>query len=83
MACVLGWSRRPFYKRAVLLSLLIDLCDMPTFPILNDGFHSDVIKLQSQKSEVLRILIYSMLKTNRKYIFVQVSSPEACFISKI
>ena len=30
--CVLGWSRRPFYKRAVLLSLLIDLFDMPTIP---------------------------------------------------
>ena len=48
-----------------------------------DGFHGDVIRLQSQKSEVLRILIYTRLKINRKYIFVQVSSPEACFISKI
>ena len=48
-----------------------------------DGFHGDVIRLQSQKSEVLRILIYTGLKINRKYIFVQVFSPEACFISKI
>ena len=48
-----------------------------------DGFHGDVIRLQSQKSEVLRILIYTRLKINRKYIFVQVSSTEACFISKI
>ena len=48
-----------------------------------DGFHGDVIRLQSQKSEVLRILIYTRLKISRKYIFVQVSSPEACFISKI
>ena len=48
-----------------------------------DGFHGDVIRLQSQKSEVLRILIYTRLKINRKYIFVQVSSPEACFTSKI
>ena len=48
-----------------------------------DGFNSDVIRLQSQKSEVLRILIYTRLKIDRKYIFVQVSSPEACFISKI
>ena len=31
-----------------------------------DGFHSDVIKLQRQKSEVLRILIYTRLKINRK-----------------
>ena len=31
-----------------------------------DGFHSDVIKLQSQKSQVLRIRIYTRLKTNRK-----------------
>ena len=31
-----------------------------------DGFHSDVIKLQSQKSQVLRICIYTRLKTNRK-----------------
>ena len=48
-----------------------------------DGFHGDVIRLQSQKSEVLRILIYTRLKISRKHIFVQVSSPEACFISKI
>ena len=34
------------------------------FPI--DGFHRDVIRLQSQKSEVLRILIYTRLKINRK-----------------
>ena len=31
-----------------------------------DGFHGDVIRLQSQKSEVLRILIYTRLKINRK-----------------
>ena len=37
------------------------------FPFtLIDAFHSDVIKLQSQKSEVLRILIYTSLKINRK-----------------
>ena len=35
-----------------------------------DGFHSDVIRLQSQKSEVLRILIYTRLKINKKQIFV-------------
>ena len=29
-----------------------------------DGFYSHVIKLQSQNSEVLRILIYSRLKIN-------------------
>ena len=29
-----------------------------------DGFHSGVIKLQSQNSEVLRILIYTRLKIN-------------------
>ena len=35
------------------------------FPFtLTDAFHSDVIKLQSQKSEVLRI--YTSLKINRK-----------------
>jgi len=31
-----------------------------------DGFHSDVIRLQSQKSKVLRILIYTRLKIIRK-----------------
>ena len=31
-----------------------------------DGFYSDVIRLQSQKSEVLQILIYTRLKINRK-----------------
>ena len=33
---------------------------------LIDGFHGDVIRLQSQKSDVLRILIYTRLKINRK-----------------
>ena len=37
-----------------------------TLPIRIDGFHSDVIRLQSQKSKVLRILIYMRLKINRK-----------------
>ena len=32
---------------------------------------------------VLRILIYTGLKKNKKEIFVQVSNPVACFISKI
>ena len=31
-----------------------------------DGFHSDVIKLKSQNSEILRILIYTRLKINKK-----------------
>ena len=31
-----------------------------------DGFNSDAIRLQSQKSEVLQILIYTRLKINRK-----------------
>ena len=31
-----------------------------------DSFHSDVIKLLSQNSEVLRILIYTRLKINKK-----------------
>ena len=48
-----------------------------------DGFHSDVIKLFSQNSEVLRILVYTRLKIDKKLIFVQVSIPVACFISKI
>ena len=47
----------------------------------SDGFHSDVIKLQSQNGEVLRILTHTSLKINKIKIFV-VSSPEACFISK-
>ena len=38
------------------------------------------IKLQSQNSEVLRILIYTRLKINKKQIVVQVSSPAASFI---
>ena len=48
-----------------------------------DGFHSDVIKLQSQNSEVLRIRTYTRFKINTKLIFVQVSGPEVCFTSKI
>ena len=35
-------------------------------PKFIDGFHGDVIRLLSQKSEVLRILIYTRLKINRK-----------------
>ena len=31
-----------------------------------DGFHSDVIKLLSQNSEVLLVLVYTRLKTNKK-----------------
>ena len=31
-----------------------------------DGLHGDIIRLQSQKSAVLRILIYTRLKINRK-----------------
>ena len=31
-----------------------------------DGFHSDVIKWLSQNREVLRILIYTRLKINKK-----------------
>ena len=31
-----------------------------------DGFHSDAIRLQSQKSEVLGIVIYTRLKINTK-----------------
>ena len=42
---------------------------MPISAIL-DGFHGDVIRLQSQKSEVLRILIYTRLKISKKQIFV-------------
>ena len=58
-----------------------------TFFLANEwhiyGFQSDVIRFQSQKSDVLRILIFTRLKINRKYIFVQVFRPEARFISKI
>ena len=45
-----------------------------------DGFNSDVIRLQSQKSEVLRILIYTRFKMNRKQIFVEVTSTKACLV---
>ena len=31
-----------------------------------DGFHCDVIKWKSQNSEILRILIYTRLKINKK-----------------
>ena len=37
-----------------------------TFKFAIDGFHGDFIRLQSQKSKVLRIRIYTRLKTNRK-----------------
>ena len=48
--------KRLYFKNSFGLSLMID------------GFHSDVIKLQDKKSEVLLILIYSrlQLKINRK-----------------
>ena len=39
------------------------------FPKLIDGFHGDVIRLHSQKNEVLRILIYTRLKINRKSLY--------------
>ena len=46
---------------------------------------NNIIKkcFKNHYSEVLRIFIYTRLKINKKLIFVQVSSPEACFISKI
>ena len=65
----------------MLVSFLTISVDFLLFQI--DGFHSDVIRLQSQKSEVLGIVICTRLKINTKEIFVQISSPEACFISKI
>ena len=46
-----------------------------------DGFHSDII-IAKWNCEVLRILIYTRLKINKKQTFA-VSSPEARFISKI
>ena len=51
--------------------------------IIIDSFHGEVIKLQSQISEVLRIFLYTRLKIKEKEILVQVSSPVACFISKL
>ena len=45
-----------------------------------DVFQGDVIKLKSQNREILRILIYTRLKINKNYIFVQVFIPVACFI---
>ena len=56
-----------------LLWIVVGRCG--SFPVLvttylHDGFHSDVIRLQSQKSEILRILIYTRLKINKKQIFV-------------
>ena len=51
--------------------------------IFIDGFHSNVNKLQSQKSEILRLLISTRLKISKKKIFVQVFIPVACSISKI
>ena len=51
--------------------------------IIIDSFHGEVIKLQSQISEVLRIFLYIRLKIKEKEILVQVSSPVACFISKL
>ena len=51
--------------------------------IVIDNFHGEVIKLQSQISEVLRIFPYTRLKINEKEILVQVASPVASFISKL
>ena len=48
----------------MLVSFLTISVDFLLFQI--DGFHSYVIRLQSQKSEVLLILIYTRLKINRK-----------------
>ena len=48
----------------MLVSFLTISVDCLLFQI--DGFHSYVIRLQIQKSEVLRILIYTRLKINRK-----------------
>ena len=43
---------------------------LTTDEVCIDGFHSDVIRLESQKSEVLRNLIYTRLKSNKTKIFV-------------
>ena len=51
--------------------------------IIIDSFHSEVIKLPSQISEVLLIFLYTRLKIKEKEILVQVSNPVACFISKL
>ena len=45
---------------------IIDQTSFTEFGGEIDGFHGDVIRLQSQKSEVLRILIYNKLKIDRK-----------------
>ena len=48
----------------MLVSFLTISVDFLLFQI--DGFQGYVIRLQSQKSEVLLILIYTRLKINRK-----------------
>ena len=77
----------PHTNTVTLLEPYCGTITEPGLPVVRtrhvDGFHGSVIKLQSQNSEVLRILIYTRLKINIKKIFEQVSCPEACFVSKI
>ena len=60
------WENVPFLENSFLLFLSWRLLSCNFCNIYIDGFHGDVIRLQSQKSEVLRILIYTRLKINRK-----------------
>ena len=63
-------------ERRKKISVYFKTCDshMPfrltTDEVCIDGFHSDVIRLESQKSDVLRNLIYTRLKSNKTKIFV-------------
>ena len=76
-AAMEAWWPQHTWRSSIRTSQLLN------FHFSIDGFHNDVIKLLSQNSEVLRILIYTRLKINKKWIFVQVSILVACLISKI
>ena len=48
-----------------------------------DGFNSDVIRLQSQKSEVLRILIYTKAREMFRQITYKLWTTKTCDLDKL
>ena len=59
-------SHRGIVIFVIILSLVAIIIIIIIIVNTIDDFHCDVIKLYSQNSEILRILIYTRLKVNKK-----------------
>ena len=62
---ILSCSQKKMLTRGTFVCEIDDISCCQSRPQI-DGFHGDVIRLQSQKRVVLRILIHTRLKINRK-----------------